>query len=329
MHRRIAQGMAVAGVLGALGACGGGGGGGGGNNPATTIAMATPSGNAQTDTIGATLTSQLRVEVTEDGIAKDGATVTWSVFSGGGAVAPVSTVTGLDGVATTTWTLGDVLGAQSARATLASAGGSPVTYTATATAGQAAQIGGTMGDGQSALLNSPFAISLAAKVGDRLNNGVSGATVNWAVGSGSLVLDGATSSTNTQGIATMSVSAGGTGGAGSIQATSTGAVNPAVFGLTVIAASRQVNVGAGVVFRSARNNTQNPAIDTVQAGQAVFWLNGGSLHTVESVGSPSFTSSGNLQGAGASYTLTFANPGTYLYECAVHGSAMTGQIVVQ
>lgn len=329
MQTRIAQGMALAGILGVLGACGGGDGGGGGNNPATTVAMATPSGNAQTDTIGATLTSQLRVEVTEDGLAKDGATVTWSVFSGGGAVAPASSVTGIDGVATTTWTLGDALGAQSARATLASAAGSPVTYTATATAGQAAQVGVTGGDGQSALLSSPFATPLAAKVGDRLNNGVSGATINWAVGSGSLVLDGATSSTNAQGIATMTVSAGGTGGAGSIQATSPGAVGQAVFGLTVIPASRQVNVGPGVVFRSARNSTQNPAVDTVQAGQAVFWLNAGSLHTVESVGSPSFTSSGNLQGAGASYTLTFATPGTYLYECAVHGSQMTGEIVVQ
>jgi plastocyanin len=291
--------------------------------------MATPSGNAQTDTIGAPLTMQLRAEVKEDGVLKDGATVTWSVVAGGGAVAPTSSLTGLDGVATTTWTLGDVLGAQSARAALAGAGGSPVNYTATATAGQAAQISGTAGDGQSALLNSPFAIALAVKVGDRLNNGVAGATVNWAVGSGSLALDGATSSTNAQGIATMTASAGGTGGAGSIQATSTGAVNPAVFGLTVINASRQVNVGAGVLFRSARNSTQNPAVDTVQAGEAVFWLNGGSLHTVESVGSPSFTSSGNLQGAGASYTLTFANPGTYMYECAVHGAAMTGRIVVQ
>ena len=291
--------------------------------------MATPSGDAQTDTIGAPLTMQLRAEVEEDGLAKDGATVAWSAFSGGGTVSPTSSVTGLDGVATTNWTLGDVLGAQSARATLANAGGSPVTFTATATAGQAAQIAGTAGDGQSALLNAPFAISLAAKVGDRLNNGVTGATINWTVGSGPLVLDGATSSTNAQGIATMTVSAGGTGGAGTVQASTAGALNPAVFGLTVIAASRQVNVGPGVLFRSARNSTQNPAVDTVQAGEAVYWLNGGSLHTVASVGSPSFTSSGNLQGIGASYTLTFATPGTYMYECAVHGSNMTGRIIVQ
>ncbi len=222
-----------------------------------------------------------------------------------------------------------MFGAQSARATLVNAGGSPVTFTATATAGQAAQIGGTGGDGQSALLNSPFTVTLVVKVGDRLNNGVSGATVNWAVGGGPVVLDGATSTTNSQGIATMTVSAGGTGGAGTILATSPGVPGQAGFNLTVIAASRQVNVGPGVIFRSGRNNTQNPAVDTVQAGEAVYWLNGGSLHTLLSVGSPSFTSSGNLQGVGASYTLTFATPGTYLYECGVHGSTMTGRIVVQ
>ncbi len=86
MRTHVAQGMVLVGIMGVLGACGGGGGGGGGNNPATTLAMATPSGNAQTDSIGAPLTNQLRVEVKEDGALKDGATVTWSVSSGGGMV---------------------------------------------------------------------------------------------------------------------------------------------------------------------------------------------------------------------------------------------------
>jgi len=27
--------------------------------------------------------------------------------------------------------------------------------------------------------------------------------------------------------------------------------------------------------------------------------------------------------------VTFRNPGTYTYQCAVHGAAMTGRIVVQ
>jgi len=328
MGMRTSHVMALAGILAGL-ACGGGGDGGGGNNPVVTIAQANPSGNAQTDTIGAPLPNQLRVVVTEDGAVKEGVTVAWSVVAGGGQVAPTTSVTGLDGVASTSWTLGDALGAQTARATLQNAGGSPVSFTATAGAGQAAQVTVDGGNNQSALLNAAFATSLSAKVGDRNNNGVSGATVNWAVGGGPLGLDAGTSGTNAQGIATMTATAGGTGGPGTILASTAGAVAQATFNLTVVAATRQVNVGAGVIFRSARNNSQNPAVDTVQAGEAVFWLNGGSTHTVESVGSPSFTSSGNLSTAGASYLLTFSTPGTYMYECAVHGSAMTGRIVVQ
>jgi hypothetical protein len=46
------------------------------------------------------------------------------------------------------------------------------------------------------------------------------------------------------------------------------------------------------------------------------------------VGSPSFTSSGILTGSGSSYSFTFTAPGTYQYDCAVHGQMMTGTIVV-
>jgi plastocyanin len=46
------------------------------------------------------------------------------------------------------------------------------------------------------------------------------------------------------------------------------------------------------------------------------------------MGSPSFTSSGILSGAGNTYQFTFTAPGTYQYDCAVHGQLMTGRIVV-
>jgi hypothetical protein len=46
------------------------------------------------------------------------------------------------------------------------------------------------------------------------------------------------------------------------------------------------------------------------------------------MGSPSFTSSGILSGAGNTYQFTFTAPGTYQYDCAVHGQLMTGSIVV-
>jgi len=85
---------------------------------------------------------------------------------------------------------------------------------------------------------------------------------------------------------------------------------------------------ADIAFRSAHNGTSNPAIDTVAVGTAVTWTFSGSLlHSVESIGTPSFQSS-NVMSSGT-HAVTFTTAGTYQYDCAVHGSAMTGRIVVR
>ena len=89
-----------------------------------------------------------------------------------------------------------------------------------------------------------------------------------------------------------------------------------------------VNVGTGIQFVSSHNASTNPAVDTITAGSAMTWTWTGNLpHSVRSTGTPSFTSSGVQTGAG-SYSVTFATPGTYRYDCSVHGGAMTGTIVV-
>jgi plastocyanin len=90
------------------------------------------------------------------------------------------------------------------------------------------------------------------------------------------------------------------------------------------------NVG-DIFFTSALNGSSNPAVDTVAVGGTVTWTwaAGAVLpHSVQSLGSPSFTSSGILSGAGNTYQFTFTAPGTYQYDCAVHGQLMTGTIVV-
>jgi len=92
-----------------------------------------------------------------------------------------------------------------------------------------------------------------------------------------------------------------------------------------------VTVG-NIFFQSAHNSTQNPAVDTVAVGTTVTWTwtnTGDTPHSVKSEGSPGFTSSTTQSGNGATYTFAFTTPGTYTYDCAVHGSAMTGRIVVQ
>lgn len=312
-------------MLGTVLGCGGGGGGGGGGGPSLAIAKSgAPNGDAQTATVATAVADSLRVLVQEDGLPKAGATVSWNTTSG--AVSPASVQTDGAGLAATRWTLGQVAGAQTARATLGGASGSPVTFSATGTAGAAAALTLNAGSGQVALINQAFTAPLTVKVADQFGNGISGVTVNWAVQSGSLGINGgATSATNATGIASNTISAGATAGAGLIRATTASVAGANVdFSLTAYRAIVAATITT--TFRSRRNNTVNPAIDTVQAGQAVLWtVDGG--HTVESLGVPSFTSSGTLT-TGQTYTVTFNNAGTYQYDCAIHGALMTGTVVV-
>ncbi|MFL5493854.1 MAG: Ig-like domain-containing protein [Gemmatimonadales bacterium] len=59
-----------------------------------------------------------------------GATVFWSVTSGGGSLSAEETTTASDGTASVVWTLGSGIGIQKAAATIDGATGSPVTFTA-------------------------------------------------------------------------------------------------------------------------------------------------------------------------------------------------------
>jgi plastocyanin len=89
-----------------------------------------------------------------------------------------------------------------------------------------------------------------------------------------------------------------------------------------------VTIGTGIQFVSTHNGTMNPAVDTIPTGSTITWKWTGSLpHSVQSTETPSFQSSETRTGSGT-YTVTFANPGTYHYDCAVHGGAMTGTVVV-
>jgi hypothetical protein len=92
-----------------------------------------------------------------------------------------------------------------------------------------------------------------------------------------------------------------------------------------------VTVG-NILFRSDRNGSVNSAVDTVAPGSVVRWRwvsTGVVPHNVESVDAPSFTSGPIESTSGSHYDVTFTTPGTYRYNCAVHGNQMTGVIVVK
>jgi plastocyanin len=76
----------------------------------------------------------------------------------------------------------------------------------------------------------------------------------------------------------------------------------------------------------------NEAVDTVAPGSVVrwVWVNTGRVpHTVQSVNAPSFASGPLETNTGDHYDVTFTTPGTYRYNCAVHGDLMTGVVVVK
>lgn len=105
---------------------------GGGTDVPPAAAVARIGGDQQQGTINTALTVPLSVRVTNSGgLAQEGVTVSWTVTSGGGSVSPPTSVSDVNGVATTTWTLGPVPGEQTVTASLQE--GATTTFTAVAT----------------------------------------------------------------------------------------------------------------------------------------------------------------------------------------------------
>jgi plastocyanin len=99
-------------------------------------------------------------------------------------------------------------------------------------------------------------------------------------------------------------------------------------GTTPAPATASVTIG-DIFFKSDHNASSNPAVDTVAVNGTVTWTWQANMsHSVQSLGSPSFTSSDIQEGVGQTYQVMFTTPGTYQYDCAVHGTLMTGMIVV-
>lgn len=315
----------TAALLVLLAACGGENEPPAGNGLAVTKAAA--SGDAQTATVGATLPNPLAVIVTQDGAPAEGVTVNWSVQTGAGTLGGTSSATNAQGIATMTWNLGPTAGTQTVRTSVANASGSPLSFSATANPAAAASIALAGGGGQSATVNTALANPLAVRVTDELGNGVPGVTVNWEVTGGGGSVGPTTSTSNATGNATTVWTLGPTVGAQAATASSTGLTgSPVAFTAT---GNAQPDPATGV---SVGNNVFSPTTRTVPAGSTVTWtwINTGAVsHSVESTGTPSFASSAILVGEGQTYSVQFNTPGTYTYQCEVHGAGMSGQIVVQ
>jgi len=278
------------------------------------IAQATPSGDGQTAIVATALPSQLRVEVTDNGSPVSGRTVAWATTGGGSVTA--SSDTDASGIATSQWTLGQSAGLQSASATLSGAGGSPIGFTASASAGAAASIAQATpsGDGQSGIVNTVLANPLVARVADQFDNPVSGVSVMWT--SGMATLMPASGNTASNGEAQTMVTLGGTAGAIIIQAMSTGlSGSPLDYSATAQALPMAVTV-------QVVDNSFQPQDVTIAVGGTVTWnwpSSNVATHNVMPDATEPVTSGTPVTGPN-SYPFTFIMPGIYMYYCVIHGA---------
>jgi len=310
-------------VLGALTvaavspACGGGGGGGG---PGRTLAVS--AGNNQTDTIGATLATAYAVLVRDASTPVAGVTVNWSAAGGGSVSAPTS-VTNASGIATVNRILGTTAGAQTAQAQVTGLSGSPASFTATATAGNATAIEKTAGDGGSAVINSMVTYTVTAR--DRANNPKSGVVIDWAAtgGGGSITTP---STTGTNGQATAQRTLSGAAGPHTATATANGIAGAPTLIFTTNATtaplSAAVTVGPSTVFAPTD-------VTIARTGRVTWtWAAGSISHSVRWQTGPVPLPPNSMIQASGMYPLTFNTAGTYTYDCAVHMSLMSGTVVV-
>jgi hypothetical protein len=184
--------------------------------------IAAVSGQDQSAPVGSTLAAPLVVQVTDPfGNPIEAVTVTWTV-DGGGGVSAGTTTTAADGTTSEQWTLGGAAGAQHAFATVDGLAGSPVTFTATATAGAASGVSIVSGDNQTGPVRTELPGDLVVQVLDASSNPVPSVAVAWVVGAGGGSVTPTTSVTDASGRASAAWTLGASPGANTVSAVVSG-----------------------------------------------------------------------------------------------------------
>jgi uncharacterized protein (TIGR03437 family) len=175
-------------------------------------------GNNQSGNAGAALTAPLVAIVTDQaGNPLSGANVVWTVTQGAATLTNTRTTSDATGRVSTNLTLGSTPG--NVTVTVAVQGSPQISAAFTATVNLAvSQLQKLAGDNQSTPVSTAFPNALVVQVN---NNGapVSGVTVNFTVVSGAVTLGTASPTTNTQGQAQTTATAGATAGAAVVRAT--------------------------------------------------------------------------------------------------------------
>src|SRR5205807_1262000 len=148
--------------------------------------------------------------------------VTFTPAAGSGSVTGGTQTTNGSGIVTVgSWTLSAPEGADKWTATSGALSGSPVSFTATGTAGAAATIAANSATSQSATVGTAVSAPPSVIVKDANGNPVVGVAVTFAVAPGNGRITGGSQTTNTSGVATVgSWTLSATAGSNTLTATS-------------------------------------------------------------------------------------------------------------
>ncbi len=242
--------------------------------PGAAAELTLSGGNNQSAAVGTAVPTAPSVLVTDAfGNPVPGVAVTFAVTTGGGSITGGAAVSGANGVATLgSWTLGSVAGVNTLTASSAGLTGSPVGFTATATAGAAATITKNGGDNQTRTVGGAVAVRPSVLVEDASGNPVAGVTVTFAVASGGGSLTGGSVVTNASGVATVgSWTIGTTAGSNTLTATAAGlAGSPLTFTATGTAGAANAAASSATVPGGVQGQTTTITIQLRdQFGNAV------------------------------------------------------------
>jgi YVTN family beta-propeller protein len=165
-------------------------------NGITTTAtnMVLNAGNGQSGVVGTVLATAYSVAVKNVlGLPVQGVQVHWAAGPAGGSMNPATSLTDVNGIASSSRTLGPGAVTQTATASVGGLTGSPVTFTATALPAAAAQLVKQSVDPQTGTVATAVTAPVV-KVVDQFGNGVAGLIVNFAPAGGGTI--GATQGTS-------------------------------------------------------------------------------------------------------------------------------------
>lgn len=196
--------------------------------PLAPAAMSRVSPDSQATAAGVAMAQPLVVLVNGgNGAPLAGTPVVWTIESGGGTLSDTTSATDAEGHASTVYTPGTAVGTAKVSAQAGSITG--VLFTITLTPGEPAALKKFGFENPAVVKGSK--LTLSVKVVDKFGNGIPGATVAWTTTGGTT--SGATSTTDSGGVAAIDYTIGAAAGAYALTATVSG-LTPVTFPITAI-----------------------------------------------------------------------------------------------